>query len=106
MCQLLASEEQAGEAQVSKRHEWYFDAPIASIEVSSETAAKPQVIAALASGENRSYIDNADPMRAYWMLDIKNRQRSATLRLVPLDVRGVEFVLRFANASSRLDHQD
>jgi len=25
---------------------------------------------------------------------------------VPLDVRGVEFVLRFAIASSRLDHPD
>jgi signal transduction histidine kinase len=106
MCQLLASEEQAGKEQVSKRHEWSYGAPIASIEVSSETAAKPQVIGALASGENSSYIDDADPMRAYWMLDIRNRQRSATLRFVPLDVRGVEFVLRFANASSRLDHQD
>jgi hypothetical protein len=101
MCQLPASEE-----QVSKRHEWFYDAPIASIEASSETAGKPQVIAALASGESSSYIDNADPMRAYWMLEIKNRKRSAALRFVPLDVRGVEFVLRFASASSRLDHQD
>ena len=101
MCQLLASEE-----QVSKRHEWSYDAPIASIEVSSEAAARPQVIAALTSGESRGYVDDADPMRAYWMLDIKNRKRSATLRFVPLDVRGVEFILRFANASSRLDHQD
>jgi len=101
MCQLAVSEE-----QVSKRHEWSYDAPIASIEVSSETAGKPQVIAALASAESVSYIDEADPMRACWMLEIKNRKRSATLRFVPLDVRGVEFVLRFANASSRLEHQD
>ena len=106
MCQLLAAEEQAGEEQVSKRHEWSYNAPIASIEVSSETAGKPQVISGLAGGENSSHIDSADPMRAYWMLDIKNRKRSATLRFVPLDVRGVEFVLRFASASSRLDHQD
>ena len=106
MCQLLSGEEHASEEQVSKRYEWSFDAAIASIEVSSETAGKPQVIAGLASADNISYIDNADPMRAYWMLDIKNRKRSATLRLVPLDVRGVEFVLRFACASSRLVHQD
>ena len=106
MCQLPAGEKQAGEEQVSKRHDWSYNATIASIEVSSETAGKPQVIAGLASGESSNYIDDADPMRAYWMLDIKNRQRSATLRLVPLDVRGVEFVLRFASASSRLDHQD
>ena len=106
MCQLLAGEEQPVEEQVSKRHEWSYNSPIASIEVSSETAGKPQVISELAGAENSSHIDNADPMRAYWMLDIKNRKRSSTLRFVPLDVRGVEFVLRFASASSRLDHQD
>jgi signal transduction histidine kinase len=102
MCQLL----EAGE-QVSKRHEWSYDAPIASIEVSSEAAAgKPQLIASLASNEDSHYIDNSDPMRAHWRLEIKNGKRSAKLRLVPLDVRGVEFVLRFAVASSRLDHPE
>jgi signal transduction histidine kinase len=102
MCQLL----EAGE-QVSKRHEWSYDAPIASIEVSSEAASgKPQLIASLASNQDSHYIDNSDPMRAHWRLEIKNGKRSAKLRLVPLDVRGVEFVLRFAVASSRLDHPD
>ena len=101
MCQLL----EAGE-QVSKRHEWSYDAPIASIEVSSEAAGKPQVIAALANNKDNHYVDSGDPMRAHWMLEIKNGKRSAKLRLVPLDVRGVEFVLRFAIASSRLDHPD
>jgi len=102
MCQLL----EAGE-QVSKRHEWSYDAPIASIEVSSEAAAgKPQLIKSLANNEDSHYIDNSDPMRAHWMLEIKNGKRSAKLRIVPLDVRGVEFELRFAIASSRLDHQD
>ena len=99
MCQLL----EAGE-QVSKRHEWSYNAPIASIEVSSEAAGKPQLIASLASNEDSHYIDKSEPMRAHWMLEIKNGKRSAKLRLVPLDVRGVEFVLRFAIASSRLDH--
>jgi signal transduction histidine kinase len=101
MCQLL----EAGE-QVSKRHEWLYDAPIASIEISSQAAGKPQLIAGLARNEDKHYVDNSDPMRAHWMLEIKNRKRSARLRLVPLDVRGVEFVLRFAVASARLEHQD
>jgi len=102
MCQLL----EAGE-QVSKRHEWTFDAPIASIEASSEAATgKPQLIASLANNEDSQYIDSSDPMRAYWMLEIKNGKRHAKLRLLPLDVRGVEFGLRFAIASSRLEHQD
>jgi hypothetical protein len=101
MCQLL----EAGE-QVSKRHEWSYDAPIASIEISSEAAGKPQVIAALANNKDSHYVDSGNPMRAHWMLEIKNGKRSAKLRLVPLDVRGVEFVLRFAIASSRLEHPD
>ena len=89
--------------QASKRHEWSYESPIASIEVSSETAAKPQLIASLVSNEDSHYIDNSDPLRAHWMLEIKNGKRFARLRFVPLDVRGVEFVLRFPIASSRLD---
>jgi signal transduction histidine kinase len=101
MCQSL----EAGE-QVSKRHEWAYESPIASIEVSSEAAGKPQLVASLADNEDSHYIDSNDPMRAHWMLEIKNGKRSAKLRFVPLDVRGVEFVLRFPIASSRLDDQD
>ena len=101
MCQLL----EAGE-QVSKRHEWAYESPIASIEVSSEAAGKPQLVASLANNEDSHYIDSNDPMRAHWMLEIKNGKRSAKLRFVPLDVRGVEFVLRFPIASSRLDAPD
>jgi signal transduction histidine kinase len=101
MCQLLESN-----AQVAKRHEWSYPAPITSIEISSQSAGKPQLIATLALGEERRYIDAGDPLRAYWMLDVKNRKRSATLRFVPLDVRGVEFELGFATARSRLDQQE
>lgn len=101
MCQLL----EAGE-QVAKRHEWSYDALIASIEISSEAVGKPQLVAGLANAERSDYIDNADPMRAYWMVEVHNRKRSARLRFVPLDVGGVEFALRFATAHSRLDQQD
>ena len=101
MCQLLESD-----AVVVKRHDWSYPAPIASIEISSQAAARPQLIAALASGEERRYIDADDPLRAYWLLDVRNRKRSATLRFVPLDVRGVEFELGFATARSRLDQQE
>ncbi len=101
MCQLLESGE-----QVAKRHDWSYPAPIASIEISSQMAGKPQLIANLAGSEDSRHIDTADPLRAYWMLEIKNRKRSARLRFVPLDVRGVEFTLSFATARSRLDHQD
>ena len=98
MCQLLESG-----AVVTKRHDWSYPASIASIEISSQAAAKPQLIAALSRGEERRYIDADDALRAYWMLDVKNRKRSATLRFVPLDVRGVEFELGFGTARSRLD---
>ena len=101
MCQLLDSG-----AQVSRRHEWSYPAPITSIEVSPKRAVKPQLISNLALGEDSSHFDASEPLRAYWQLDVKNRQRSSKLVFVPLDVSGVEFVLRIPTASSRLDNQD
>ena len=101
LCQLPDSS-----GQVSNRHEWSYPAPIASIEVSPEKASKPQLISNLAIGEDSSHLDASEPLRAHWQLDIKNRQRSSKLVFLPLDVRGVEFVLRIPTASSRLDNQD
>jgi hypothetical protein len=100
MCQLLESGE-----QVAKRQEWTYPAPIASIEISSAELARPQVFAGLAATEDSHHIDQADPMRAHWVLEVRNRKRSARLRFQPLDVRGVEFALRFATARSRLEYQ-
>ena len=101
MCRLIESG-----SQVSKRHEWSYPAPIASIEISSTAVGQPQLIAGLGSGEESSHLDSSDPMRAHWSLDVKNRKRSARLIFKPLDVRGVEFILRLPTARSRLDSQD
>ena len=101
MCELIESGN-----QVSKRHEWNYAAPIASIEVSSGSADRPQLIAGLASGEDSSHLDGRDPLCAHWVLDVKNGKRSARLVFAPLDVRGVEFVVRLPTARSRLDNQD
>jgi len=101
LCQLPDADE-----RVSKRHEWSYPAPIASIEVSSEMASKPQLISALVAGEDSSHVDTSEPMRAHWRLDVKNRRRSSKLVFLPLDVRGVEFVVRIPTAGSRLDNQD
>ncbi|MCP4769297.1 MAG: sensor histidine kinase [Gammaproteobacteria bacterium] len=101
LCQLLDSS-----GQVSTRHEWSYPAPIASIEVSPGKASKPQLISDLAIGEDSRHLDASEPLRAHWQLDIKNGKRSAKLIFMPLDVRGVEFVLRIPTASSRLDNQD
>jgi signal transduction histidine kinase len=92
--------------QVSGRHEWSFPAPIASIEISPQNVSKPQLISGLAISEDSSHFDASDPMRAHWRLDIRNRKRSSKLVFTPLDVRGVEFTLRFPTAASRLDNQD
>jgi hypothetical protein len=101
LCQLLDSGE-----QVSKRHEWSYPAPITSIEVSPQKASKPQLISDLAFGEDSSHLDASEPLRSHWQLDVKNRRRSSRLVFLPLDVRGVEFILRVPTASSRLDNQD
>ena len=101
MCELLESD-----SAVSKRHEWSYPAPIASIEISSGDVAQPQLIAGLAVNAESTHVDSGDPMRARWHLEIKNRKRSARLVFLPLDLRGVEFVLRLPDAGSRLDNQD
>ena len=101
MCQPTESEEQA-----SKRHEWSYSAPIASIEITPGAAKKPQLISGLEIGEDSSHVDATDPFLPHWVLDVKNRKRSSKLVFMPLDVRGVEFVARFPTAKSRLDNQD
>lgn len=101
MCELVESGH-----QVSKRHEWSYTAPIASIEVSSTAAGQPQLIAGLASNQTSSHVDDSDPLRSHWVLDVKNRKRSARLVLIPMDVSGVEFSLGLPTASSRLENQD
>jgi len=101
MCELIESG-----GQVSKRHEWSYDAPIASIEVSSTEAGRPQVIAGLAGDSSSSHFDDSDPLCSHWVLDVRNRKRSARLVFIPINVSGVEFVLSLPTASSRLENQD
>ena len=101
MCQPVESEDEH-----ARRHEWSYSAPIASIEISHGGAKKPQVITGLESGQDSSHVDATDPLMPRWVLDVKNRKRSAKLVFMPLDLRGVEFVTRFPTAKSRLDNQD
>jgi hypothetical protein len=85
--------------------EWSFAAPIVSIEVSRRSGRKPQVISDLNRNETSSHLDARDPLKPRWALELQNRKRSSKLVLVPLDVRGVEFVARFPTAKSRLDRK-
>ncbi len=101
MCQTGDSESEPG-----KRHEWAFDAPIASVEISPKGAKKPQLISALADGEDSSHVDTTDPLLPHWVLDVRNKKRSSKLVFVPLDMRGVQFIARFPSANSRLENQD
>ena len=89
----------------SKKYEWSFAAPVVSIEVSRRAARKPQVISDLKRDESTSHLDARDPLVPHWVLELQNRKRSSKLVLLPLDVRGVEFVARFPTAKSRLDNQ-
>ena len=101
MCRVVDAEDAAG-----KRQEWSYDAPITSIEASPQSSRKPQLISGLVPGEDSVHLDVADPQLARWVLEVRNRKRSAKLVFSPLDVRGVEFVACFATAKSRLDNQD
>jgi hypothetical protein len=76
-----------------------------SIEVSRRSGRKPQVIAGLNRDETSNHLDARDPLIPCWVLELQNRKRSSKLVLLPLDVRGVEFIARFPTAKSRLDNQ-
>ena len=89
----------------SKKCEWSFPASMVSIEVSRRSGRKPQVIAGLNRDETSNHLDARDPLIPCWVLELQNRKRSSKLVLLPLDVRGVEFIARFPTAKSRLDNQ-
>ena len=99
MCQLH-------EGAAEKRQEWSYASPITSIEASPSANRKPQLVSGLGANEESSHLDDSNPMMPRWVLEVRNRKRSSKLVFMPLDVRGVEFTVRFPNASSRLDNQD
>ncbi len=101
MCRLDGDGEQA-----RKKAEWSFAAPVASVEVGTQSQRKPQLLSALEANENSTHLDEANPIMPRWFVDIANRKRSSNLRFTPLDIRGVQFVARFPSASSRLDNPD
>ena len=99
-CQLVETAD-----SVDKKCEWSFTATIVSIEVSRRSGRKPQVISDLNRDETSSHLDARDLLIPQWVLELQNRKRSSKLVLLPLDVRGVEFVARFPTAKSRLENQ-
>jgi signal transduction histidine kinase len=101
---MCCQDESSGE--LAKNCEWSYPSPVLSIEVSRRASRKPQLISGLARDESCSHLDASDPLLPRWVLEVKNRKRSSKLVLLPLDVRGVEFVARFESAKSRLDNQD
>ena len=90
----------------AKRHEWSWESPIVSIEASQGADRKPQLISGLQKGADSTHLDDSDPMRPRWVLEVRNRRRSSRLVFTPLDVRGVEFTLRLPSAKSRLDNEE
>ncbi|MCP4979700.1 MAG: sensor histidine kinase [Gammaproteobacteria bacterium] len=100
----MCCEDESGKT-LGKRSEWSFAAPVLSIEVSRRASRKPQLISDLELDTASSHLDESNPLLPRWVLEVKNRKRSSKLVLLPLDVRGVEFIARFASAKSRLDNQ-
>jgi signal transduction histidine kinase len=101
MCRLEAASD-----ALDKSCELSFSAPILSIEVSRRASRKPQLISGLGRDESSNHLDESNSLLPRWALEVRNHKRSSKLVLLPLDVRGVEFVARFASAKSRLDNPD
>lgn len=101
LCHIAQSEE-APKRSLS----WSFSSPIASIEVSSQATAEPQVITSVEQEENFNHLDASDTLLPRWVLEITNRKRSSKMVFKPLDVRGVRFTVKLPTAVSRLENQD
>ena len=86
--------------------DWNLRAPIVSIEVTARASRKPQLISDIARNRGSDHFDARDPQMPRWKLELDNRKRSAGLKFIPLDLRGVQFVARFPTANSRLENQD
>ena len=98
--------EEGEEGPLGKRVERSFSAPIASIEISRGAGRKPQLISGLAPNEDRIHLDADDDRMPKWVVELRNRKRSASLRFEPLNLCGVEFRVRLPSAGSRLDQAD
>ena len=97
---------QGDDDAVSGKLEWSFSSPVASVEVSSQLINEPQAISDLQARQTFSHVDDIDPLSPRWVLEIKNKKKSAKLVFLPIDARGVEFIASFPTAISRLDHQE
>jgi signal transduction histidine kinase len=89
---------------LTRKLEWSYSSPIASIEVSSQLAQEPQVISDLAAMTTLSHVDSIEPLSPRWVLEISNKKKSAKLVFLPIDARGVQFIARFPTAQSRLEN--
>ena len=91
---------------VTAKLEWAFSSPLVSVEVSSQLSSEPQSISDLLARQTITHIDAIDPLSPRWILEIKNKKKSAKLVFLPIDARGVEFIASFPTAISRLDNQE
>ena len=78
---------------------------IRSLEVSRQAAEQTHVFSAFEPTGKTRILDPAYPERPTWRVDVVERISSTEISFKPLDIMGVEFVLRIPSAESRLDPQ-
>lgn len=97
LCQ--KNETDAPHAEIALR----MDVAIRSIEVAVQSSRQTYTIDDLESTERRTFLDPANPLIPRWVLEAHSSLAHGKITFRPLDVRGVQFVLRFPTAESRLD---
>lgn len=80
-----------------------LDVAIRSIEVAVQSSRQTYTLLDLEFSERRTFLDPANPMIPRWVLETHSGPVHGKITFRPLDVRGVQFVLRFPTAESRLD---
>ncbi|MFT7560489.1 MAG: hypothetical protein ACI93R_002409 [Flavobacteriales bacterium] len=85
---------------------WELDAPISSIEVSSNSDNRTHVFTDADCKEASRQLDPSSPFMPEWVLDINNKKKSNAVIFSALDIRGVEFSVKLPTAEARLSGED
>lgn len=111
MLEIIIEEEQPrirreADSEPEKQCEWQYDRAVAEVEVSRAGKSEPHQFSLSDAKGQCTWLDPAQPGRPSWALEIHNKKRQGRLVFMPLDVRGVEFVIEVPLAETRLHGED
>lgn len=83
--------------------QWSFEDPIGSIEISSNTSKQKYTFRDFDHKNMTGVLDVAHPFAPEWKIEVKPKRKEWTLKFTPLDVSGIEFVVKLPSAEACLN---